>query len=146
MAIKYATFGRVLAAILAIAMPGLAVWQIITPPSAFVMCLYVGGTGALVALIELPLLCSCFKWCVVLSRYTRVIAGFWLTRAVIYILISAGGFAIYQLEIPAPAIAGQPPQPPASQRNTYLLIPNVVLVLCESFSAYKSSCNSTSGR
>jgi len=127
--VAYATIGRLLGGLLSLAMPVLAVWQVITPPVAFVSCLYMGGMGALVALIELPMLCSCSRWCKLISAYTRVIAGFWVTRAVIYILIAAGGFAIYQLEIPAPAIVGQPALPPDSQRNPYALGTCVGLVL-----------------
>ena len=63
MPVAYATFGRLLGGLLSLAMPVLAVWQVITPPIAFVSCLYMGGMGALVALIELPMLCSCSRWC-----------------------------------------------------------------------------------
>ena len=125
----YATGGRILSGLLALGMPIIAVWQLMQPEPAFVLCLYVGGMGALVALIELPLLCSCSRWCVLLGTYTRLLAGLWLTRAIIYILIAAGGFAIYQLKIPAPPSLSGDQTPPASQENTFLLIPLIVLVL-----------------
>ena len=35
--------------------------------------------------------------CEVVARYTKFINGLWLSRAILYILMAAGAFAIYQV-------------------------------------------------
>lgn len=114
----YSNLGRVLGALLSLAMPCIAVWQ----ASSFILALYVGLSGVLVALIELPILCSCNKYCQILAQYTRILGSLWIVRAGIYIGIAAGGFAIYQVKGFKPSTAGM-------DANSYLLVPLVLLVL-----------------
>jgi len=114
----YSLLGRVLGAILSLAMPGIALWQI----SCFTLALYVGLGGVLIALIELPILCSCNKYCQLFAQYTRVLGSLWIVRAGIYIGVAAGGFAIYQINGFKPSGAGM-------DAPSYLLVPLVLLVL-----------------
>jgi len=116
----YSNLGRVLGALLSLAMPGIAIWQCFNLP-CFQLALYVGFSGALVALIELPILCSCNKYCQTLAQYTRILGSLWIVRAGIYIGIAAGGFAIYQVQGFKPGAT--------MDCSSYLLVPLVLLVL-----------------
>lgn len=56
-------------------------------------------------------LVSTAEWCIVAQRYTRFIAGRWVTRAIIYIGISAGEqvWPAHSALRPWPAVLRQPP-------------------------------------
>ena len=41
-------------------------------------------------IVEIPMLCACYDWCRVLAKYTRPIAGLWVGRAVVHLLVAAG--------------------------------------------------------
>jgi hypothetical protein len=113
--------GRVLGAVLSLAMPGIAIWQI-SCTACFLLNLYVGLGGFVVGLIELPILCSCNKYCQIFAQYTRVLGSLWIIRAGIYVGVAAGGFAIYQTQGFKPSTTGM-------DAPSYLLVPLVLLVL-----------------
>jgi hypothetical protein len=102
---KFAGPSRTLASLSAFALIGCGSWQLVQPiggaGTGVGLSIYTICVSAIVFLIELPLLCSCFKICVTMSRYTKPVAGFWLMRSLLYTLIGAGAIAIYLVSVPA---------------------------------------------
>lgn len=97
---RYSTFGRILGALDAVALAGVGAYKLLTPAAgggqaAIGLCIYTICVSPLLFVVEMPTLCKCFKFCNILTRYTKWIAGTWILRAVLYILIAAGAFAIY---------------------------------------------------
>ncbi len=80
-------------------MPFYAIWSFvkggtdINPPTKgmgwaemVLMCC----SSVLLGVIEFPMLCSCYTWCKVLQRLTTPVAGIWLGRAAVHLLIGGG--------------------------------------------------------
>lgn len=118
--------GRFLAVLNVIAMPAISIWKFntLTAPLAF----YTGFIAILVGIIEVPLLCSCMKACVVIAKYTKRISGYWWIRGTILTLIAAGGFAIYQLKSPEIDADGD-----SKMGYIYMLLCHVSLVVSSFF-------------
>lgn len=49
-------------------------------------------------LIELPILCSCWLICEKTAGLLRYVTGFWVARGLIYLLLSAGAYALYAVK------------------------------------------------
>ena len=103
-AVHWAPIARTIASLDAVAFAGVGAWQLFTPTAgtAVGLSIYTICTSALIFLIELPLLCSCFKVCVAVMKYTKYIGGYWFARATLYGLIVAGAYAIYLVRRAAP--------------------------------------------
>jgi hypothetical protein len=45
-------------------------------------------------IIEIPMLCACYDWCRLVAKYTKPIAGLWVGRAAVHLLVGAGILAL----------------------------------------------------
>lgn len=50
--------------------------------------------GIILGLVEVPTLCSCYEFCKVVAKYTRVLGGFWVARAGVNIFLASGLLAL----------------------------------------------------
>lgn len=64
-------------------------------PESVGLNVYCIAIAVLIGLVEMPLICSCFRWCECVARYMKYITGWWWARSVMYILLTAGAYAIY---------------------------------------------------
>jgi hypothetical protein len=51
-------------------------------------------SGVFLGLVEVPMLCSCYDFCKVIAKYTRVLGGFWVARAGVNIGLASGLLAL----------------------------------------------------
>jgi hypothetical protein len=72
------------------------------PNTSLPLGLYLLAVGAIVLFIELPSCCTCAVWCTKITSCLHVFTGYWIVRAVVYIGLSAGGYAIYEIKRPEP--------------------------------------------
>lgn len=101
---RYSQLGRFIGALGAFGLAALGAYTLVTPTAggaeaATGLSIYTICVSPLLFVVEMPTLCKCFKFCNILSKYTKWIAGTWILRAVLYILIAAGAFAIYVVSI-----------------------------------------------
>ena len=52
------------------------------------------GMSFVLGIVEVPMLCSCYDWCKVVARVTKPVAGLWIGRAVMHLLVGGGILAI----------------------------------------------------
>lgn len=83
--------------------------------NVLLMCVYSICICILLALFEIPSLCTCYSGCVVVGKYTRIVSGFWIPRAAALVGIAAGGIAIY-------AVRTQSSHRSCAERATVLLL------------------------
>ncbi len=76
-------------------------------------------------IVEIPMLCACYEWCQTVARVTRPIAGLWVGRAAVHILVTAGILGIALHESPqvragrweGPGPLGRRPEPHPSPHS-----------------------------
>lgn len=109
---KWSNYGRTISLICAIAYPvlGLYCWVTSLTSGGAVFCTFI---SPLVGIIEMPTCCTCFTWCKVVDKYSRFLTRFWITRALIYIGISAAFYSIYSMN--------------KAETSMFLMVPNVGL-------------------
>lgn len=56
--------------------------------------LYFISAGFILGLVEVPSMCSCYEWCKVVGRYTRILGGTWIGRAATHIALASGMLAL----------------------------------------------------
>ena len=94
----FASTGRLLGVANSLLLPSIAVWQgvvnIGNPTQYLGICLYLFAVGLIVALIEVPSLCSCSIYCVATAKHLKRVSG-WTVRGGVYLLGGCGGVAVY---------------------------------------------------